>query len=57
MSYEYREELENGLEALFEINKQRKSKTAAAEERNEEITEANNESFKKEEDKNDSSEN
>lgn len=41
MSYEYREELENGLEASFEINKQRKSKTAAAEGENEEITEEN----------------
>ncbi|MEM1505466.1 hypothetical protein RG959_18855 [Domibacillus sp. 8LH] len=40
MSYEYREELENGLEASFEINKQRKSKTAAAEEENEDITKA-----------------
>lgn len=42
MSYEYREELENGLEAASEINKQRKNKTAANEEENGNSTEADN---------------
>lgn len=40
MSYEYREELENGLEASFELNQKRKNQTATAEEENEDITKA-----------------
>lgn len=41
MSYEYREELENGLEAAFEINKQRKNKTVTNEEEDGNSSEAN----------------
>ncbi|MET1029945.1 hypothetical protein [Domibacillus tundrae] len=47
MSYEYREELEYGLDAALELNKRRLSETALNEEKNTKGIEENSEGIEK----------